>query len=59
VTAKKPAAAQEPAETPAPKFAANPLYATPTTVAECQADYQANAELRDKFDATAKRQHRR
>lgn len=56
MTAEAPADVEAPAA-PGPRFAENPLFTTPTTVADCRADYEANAELRRKFDATAKRQH--
>lgn len=49
----------ERAEAPAPKWATSTICTTPATVADCQADYAANSELRRKFDATAKRQYGR
>jgi hypothetical protein len=57
MTAEKPAAAEP--ETPGPKFAADTVCTTPATVDRCREDYQAGAELRRLFDATAKRQHGR
>lgn len=57
MAAEKPAAEERP-ETPGPKFASNPVCITPATVDLCRSDYLAGAELRRKFDATAKRQHR-
>lgn len=58
MTAEKPAVTEQP-ETPGPKFAKCPICTTPATVEACAADYQAGADLRAKFDATAKRQHGR
>lgn len=58
MTAEKPAADQLP-ETPGPKWATSTVCTTPATVEACKADYQAGADLRAKFDATAKRQHGR
>ncbi|MEU0393836.1 hypothetical protein ABZ208_13835 [Streptomyces sp. NPDC006208] len=42
---------QEPAE--------STVATTPATVADCRADYKAGADVRERFDATAKRQYRR
>lgn len=58
MTDEKPAQAERP-ETPGPKFAESTICTTPATVEQCRADYQAGAELRRLFDATAKRQHGR
>jgi hypothetical protein len=56
MTAKKPAATES--ETPGPKYTADSVCMAPATVEQCRADYEAGAELRRLFDATAKRQHR-
>jgi hypothetical protein len=57
MTAKKPTATEP--KTPGPKFAKDSVCTTPATVEQCKADYEAGAELRRLFDATAKRQHGR
>lgn len=56
-------ATPEPVEVePAPRSAreqAHHVALQPATVADCRSDYLAGADIRAKFDATAKRQHRR
>lgn len=37
---------------------ASRLFSTPTDVETCQAEYAAGADVRRKFDATARRQYR-
>ncbi|MFH8926366.1 hypothetical protein ACH4D4_04855 [Streptomyces pristinaespiralis] len=59
MTAEKPAVETDAPETPGPKFAKCPICTTPATVDQCKADFEAGAELRRLFDATAKRQHGR
>jgi hypothetical protein len=57
MTDEKPAATEP--ETPGPKWATSTVCTTPATVEACKADFEAAAELRRLFDATAKRQHGR